>query len=284
MCGIVGYIGPDEGCAILMNGLSRLEYRGYDSAGIAMLGPDGRLQIVRCAGKLSGLGNKLATTPVNGNVGVAHTRWATHGRPSEANAHPHRCGPLALVHNGIIENYAPLKEQLQKEGHHFESQTDTEVIVALLDSERRKTGGYRQAVCNTLKKLKGSYALVIVNEEEPDMLVAARKESPLILGVSDDAFFLASDVPAILPYTRKVVYLNDEEVVFISRDGYTIEFLPDGQKRNPTVQQVNWNPIMAEKAGYKHFMLKEIYEQPRAVIDTFRSVVDLRARRSIFPS
>ncbi len=283
MCGIVGYIGPDEGREILMNGLARLEYRGYDSAGIAMVGADGRLQIVRCEGKLSGLGGKLASNPVSGTVGVAHTRWATHGRPSEENAHPHRCGPFALVHNGIIENYASLKQELEKGGHHFASQTDTEVIVALLESERRKTSGYKQAVRNTLKKLKGSYAVVIINEEEPDMLVAARKESPLILGLADSSFFLASDVPAILPYTRRVVYLNDEEVVFLSREGYSIESLLDGEERNPEPQQVNWNPIMAEKAGYKHFMLKEIYEQPRAVIDTFRSVVDLDRKEVVFP-
>ena len=283
MCGIVGYIGPDEGREILMNGLARLEYRGYDSAGIAMLGADGRLQIVRCEGKLSGLACKLDDSPVSGTVGVAHTRWATHGRPSEVNAHPHRCGPLALVHNGIIENYATLKDELEKEGHHFASQTDTEVIVRLLDSERRKTGDYKQAVRNTLKKLKGSYAVVIINEEEPDTLVAARKESPLIMGLTDSSYFLASDVPAILPYTRQVIYLHDEEIVFLSRKGYSIEFLPDGGKRNPAIQQVNWNPIMAEKAGYKHFMLKEIYEQPRAIIDTFRSVVDLDRKEVNFP-
>ncbi|MDR3554322.1 MAG: glutamine--fructose-6-phosphate transaminase (isomerizing) [Syntrophobacteraceae bacterium] len=283
MCGIVGYIGPDEGREVLMNGLARLEYRGYDSAGIAMVGPDGCLQIVRCQGKLSGLQGKLDGNPINGTVGVAHTRWATHGRPSEENAHPHRCGPFALVHNGIIENYASLKDELVKGGHQFASQTDTEVIVALLDSERRKTGDYKQAVRNTLKKLKGSYAVVIVNEEEPDMLIAARNESPLIMGLADSAFFLASDVPAILPYTRRVIYLNDEEIVFINRQGYSIESLPDGGVRNPEVQQVNWNPIMAEKAGYKHFMLKEIYEQPRAVIDTFRSVVDLDSKWVNFP-
>ena len=283
MCGIVGYIGPDEGRDILMNGLSRLEYRGYDSAGIAMVGPDSRLQIVRCEGKLSGLQGKLNEFPVNGTVGVAHTRWATHGRPSEANAHPHRCGPFALVHNGIIENYASLKEELEQEGHRFASQTDTEVIVVLLDREWRRVKDYQQAVRNTLKKLKGSYALVIVNEEEPDQLVAAKKESPLILGLTDSAFFLASDVPAILPYTRQVIYLNDEEVVFLSRKGYRIESLPDGTERTPKAHQIDWNPIMAEKAGYKHFMLKEIYEQPRAIIDTFRSVVDLDRKEVIFP-
>ncbi len=283
MCGIVGYIGSDEGRDILIDGLRRLEYRGYDSAGIAMVGPDSRLQIVRCEGKLNGLESKLKDFPVSGTVGVAHTRWATHGRPSEQNAHPHRCGPFALVHNGIIENYAVLKEQLQANGHCFSSQTDTEVIVALLCREWEEVNDYEQAVRNTLKKLKGSYAVVIVNELEPDRLVAARKESPLILGFTEKAFFLASDVPAILPYTRQVVYLNDEEVVFVSRSGYRIESLVDGSLRAPVPHRVDWDPIMAEKAGYKHFMLKEIYEQPRAVIDTFRSVVDLETKQVSFP-
>jgi glutamine---fructose-6-phosphate transaminase (isomerizing) len=282
MCGIVGYIGPDEGREILINGLRKLEYRGYDSAGIAMVGPNNQLQIVRCEGKLSGLESKLNEQPVYGTVGVAHTRWATHGRPSEQNAHPHSCGPFALVHNGIIENYAVLKQELEKNGHHFASQTDTEVIVALLCHEWQKVNDYQQAVRNTLKKLKGSYALVIVNELEPDSLVAAKKESPLILGITEKAFFLASDVPAVLPYTRQVVYLNDEELVFLSRENYRIESLPDGTARNPKPHQVDWSPLMAEKAGYKHFMLKEIYEQPRAVIDTFRGVVNLERKEIDF--
>ena len=275
MCGIVGYIGTGEGQDILINGLRRLEYRGYDSAGIAMLGPDSKLQIVRCEGKLNGLEGKLNSSPVSGKIGVAHTRWATHGRPSEVNAHPHRSGPFALVHNGIIENYAILKKELESQGHRFASQTDTEVIVALLDNEWKKEKDYRQAVRNTLSRLKGSYAVVIVNEQEPDLLIAAKKESPLILGLTDDAFFLASDVPAILPYTRQVIYLNDEELVFLSRGEYRIESILDGEERKPQPHWVDWNPIMAEKAGYKHFMLKEIFEQPRAVIDTFRSVVDM---------
>ena len=283
MCGIVGYIGAGEGRDILIDGLRRLEYRGYDSAGIAMLGADFKLRIVRCRGKLHGLECRLEETPINGSVGVAHTRWATHGRPSEENAHPHRSGPFALVHNGIIENYAVLKEELQSQGHQFTSQTDTEVIVKLLDCEYQKTKDYSDAIRRTLKKLKGSYAVVIINEDEPDRLVAAKKESPLILGLSDDAFFLASDVPAILPYTRKVVYLNDEDLVFISRDRFRIESLIDGEERTPEPHFVDWNPIMAEKAGYKHFMLKEIFEQPRAVIDTFRSVVDLNSKKLLFP-
>ncbi len=283
MCGIVGYIGSGECRDILMNGLKRLEYRGYDSAGIAMLGADRKLEIVRCQGKLMGLECKLDGHPMAGSVGIAHTRWATHGRPSEENAHPHRSGPFALVHNGIIENYAILKEELQAKGITFSSQTDTEVIVRLLDFERQRSKSYAEAVRNTIRQLKGSYAVVIVNEDEPDQLVAARKESPLILGLTDDSFLLASDVPAILPYTRKVVYLNDEEIVFLSRDGYRIESLQDGSERFPEPKIVDWNPVMAEKAGYKHFMLKEIYEQPRAVIDTFRSVVDLESKSIRFP-
>jgi glucosamine--fructose-6-phosphate aminotransferase (isomerizing) len=283
MCGIVGYIGAGEGREILINGLKRLEYRGYDSAGIAMLGTeDSKLQIVRCQGKLSGLESKLQQFPVNGCVGVAHTRWATHGRPSEANAHPHRSGPFALVHNGIIENYAVLRGELEKQGHAFSSQTDTEVIVKLLDSEWQKVKDYHQALHNTLRQLKGSYALVIVNELEPNQLVAAKKESPLILGLSDDAYFLASDVPAILPYTRKVIYLNDEELVFLSKDGYRILSIDGSQEKSHEPHWVDWNPIMAEKAGYKHFMLKEIYEQPRAIIDTFRSVVDMEHKEIRF--
>ncbi len=283
MCGIVGYIGSDEGRDILINGLKRLEYRGYDSAGIAMVGPDCLLKVVRSEGKLSGLECKLTEQPLNGTVGVAHTRWATHGKPSEENAHPHRSGPFALVHNGIIENYAILKEQLLKEGHQFSSQTDTEVIVALLNNEWKKVHNYEQAVRNTLKQLRGSYAVVIVNELEPDVLIAARKESPLILGFTDSAYFVASDVPAILPYTRQVVYLNDEEIVFISRSGFRIESLLSGAPRTPVPHWVDWNPVMAEKAGYKHFMLKEIYEQPRAVIDTFRSIIDLERMEIHFP-
>lgn len=282
MCGIVGYIGAGKGREILINGLRRLEYRGYDSAGIAMLDGDSKLRIMRCQGKLCGLEAKLQESPIDGSVGVAHTRWATHGRPSEENAHPHRSGPFALVHNGIIENYAVLRAELEKQGHVFDSQTDTEVVVKLLDCEWQKIHNYHEALQNTLRQLKGSYALVIVNELEPDQLIAAKRESPLILGLSDDAFFLASDVPAILPYTRKVIYLDDGELVFLSKENYRIVSIEDGQEKLHEPHWIDWNPIMAEKAGYKHFMLKEIYEQPRAVIDTFRSVVDLEHKEIRF--
>jgi glutamine---fructose-6-phosphate transaminase (isomerizing) len=283
MCGIVGYIGPKNGRDVLIDGLRRLEYRGYDSAGIAMIGPDSKLKIVRCEGKLSALEHKLACEPVAGTTGIAHTRWATHGRPSEANAHPHSSGPFALVHNGIVENYASLKEELQAAGLVFSSQTDTEVIVKLLHHEWSKGKDFDQAVRDTIGRLRGSFAVVIVNEAEPDRLIAAKKESPLILGLTEDTFFLASDVPAILPYTRQVVYLNDEDIVFVARDGYRIESLATGQIRTPEISQIDWNPVMAEKAGYKHFMLKEIHEQPRAIIDTFRSVVGLDRGEVNFP-
>jgi glucosamine--fructose-6-phosphate aminotransferase (isomerizing) len=207
-------------------------------------------------------------------VGVAHTRWATHGRPSEENAHPHRSGPFALVHNGIIENYAVLKEELESKGHVFSSQTDTEVIVKLLDFEWQRTGDYSEAVRRTLKKLKGSYAVVIVNEEEPDRLVAAKKESPLILGLADDAFYLASDVPAILSHTRDVVFLGDEEMAVVTRTGVSFtDFF--GRPVSTATQRVLWDPIMAEKGGYKHFMLKEIFEQPTAARDTILGRVSL---------
>jgi glucosamine--fructose-6-phosphate aminotransferase (isomerizing) len=282
MCGIVGYLGDGDGRQVLMDGLKRLEYRGYDSAGIGMLGPDSKLRIVRSEGKLGGLERKLEHIPVCGTVGVAHTRWATHGKPSEENAHPHRSGPFALVHNGIIENYALLKEELQDRGCTFSSQTDTEVIVKLLDHEWRKEKNYPRALRNTMRRLKGSYAVVIVNEEEPDQLIAAKKESPLIMGVSGNSYLLASDIPAILPYTREVVYLNDDDMVFISRGNYRIESL-EGRRKTARSRFVDWNPVMAEKAGYKHFMLKEIHEQPKAILDTFRSVVDLDHMEIRFP-
>ncbi len=283
MCGIVGYIGPENGRRILLEGLKRLEYRGYDSAGIAMIETNGSLRIVRCQGKMSALEDKILTQPVDGTIGIAHTRWATHGKPSDENAHPHRSGPFAVVHNGIIENYSDLKGMLEKEGHVFESETDTEVIVKLLHSEWRKGKPYKEAVVDVLRRLRGSFALVLLNEEEPDLLLAARRESPLILGLGENACYVASDVPAILPYTRQVVYLQDDDLAIMTRDGYAIETLSNGgTPYRPEPQWIDWNPVMAEKAGYKHFMLKEIYEQPRAIVDTFRSVVDVNHQKIAF--
>lgn len=282
MCGIVGYVGARDGVNILLEGLKRLEYRGYDSAGIAVVGELQNIQLVRCRGKIASLEERLRTQPLYGNTGIAHTRWATHGKPSDDNAHPHRSGPFVVVHNGIIENYGELKAQLEEEGFSFASETDTEVIVKLVEREWLAGKDYMQSVVDTLRQMRGSYAVVFLNENRPNELIAARKESPLILGLGKDENFLASDVPAILPYTRDVVYLDDGDVVFVSKDEFVIETI-DGKRREPRVHQIDWNPVLAEKAGYKHFMLKEIYEQPRAVIDTFRSALDLNKEQVLLP-
>ncbi|MBC7358059.1 MAG: glutamine--fructose-6-phosphate transaminase (isomerizing) [Desulfacinum sp.] len=274
MCGIVGYIGKSDGTDVIVEGLKRLEYRGYDSAGVAMIGRDGKISVVRCEGKIKELEARLAASPLAGTIGIGHTRWATHGAPSDRNAHPHRSGPFAVVHNGIIENYADLKEELLAKGYEFTSETDTEVIVRLLEDERKQCGSYEESVRRTLRRLRGSYALVFLNEESPDLLVGARQESPLILGIGKDAFYFASDIPAILHHTRDVVLLDDGDVVFANRTGYRVESL-DGTERQPDVTVIDWNPIAAEKAGYKHFMQKEIFEQPRAIVDTLRSVLDV---------
>ncbi|MCE5244023.1 MAG: glutamine--fructose-6-phosphate transaminase (isomerizing) [Syntrophobacteraceae bacterium] len=283
MCGIVGFVGNTDGREVLIEGLKRLEYRGYDSAGIAMIDPGRKLRMVRCRGKINALESRVREQPISGNVGIAHTRWATHGKPCEENAHPHLAGPFAVVHNGIIENYVVLKEELLKDGFTFSSETDTEVIVKLLEREWRRGTGYHEAVKCTIRRLKGSFAVVFLNEEEPGELVAAKRESPLIMGLGDDACYLASDVPAILPYTRKVIYFHDDDLVFISSSGYRIESLKDESVQEREPQWIDWNPVMAEKAGYKHFMLKEIHEQERAIIDTFRSVVDLNSNEIRFP-
>jgi len=272
MCGIIGYLGPQEAMPIILDGLKRLEYRGYDSAGMAVIGANG-LAIRRSVGKLMELDKLLQQEPLPGQVGIGHTRWATHGRPSEANAHPHQVGEIAVVHNGIIENYLEIKEQLIKEGHRFASETDTEIVSHLIVKHMRRGVDYLDAVRLTLMEIKGSYALVIVNSQEPRMLVTARKESPLILGLGEGEFFLASDIPAILPYTRKVIFLEDHDLVVV-RDGEYLILDREGQKCERQVNVINWSPAMAEKAGYKHFMQKEIFEQPRALIDTFRGRID----------
>ena len=272
MCGIIGYLGSQEAMPIILDGLKRLEYRGYDSAGMAVIGDNG-LTIRRSLGKLRELENRVRQEPLPGQVGIGHTRWATHGRPSEANAHPHQVGEIAVVHNGIIENYLEIKEQLIKEGHRFASETDTEIVSHLIVKHLHRGVDYLEAVRLTLMEIKGSYALVIVNAKEPRMLVAARKESPLILGLGEEEFFLASDIPAILPYTRRVIFLEDHDLVVV-RDGDYLILDREGQKCERQVNVINWSPAMAEKAGYKHFMQKEIFEQPRALIDTFRGRID----------
>jgi glucosamine--fructose-6-phosphate aminotransferase (isomerizing) len=272
MCGIIGYLGPQEAMPIILDGLKRLEYRGYDSAGMAVIGGNG-LAIRRSLGKLKELENLLLQDPLQGQVGIGHTRWATHGRPSETNAHPHRVGDIAVVHNGIIENYLELKAELIKAGHRFASETDTEIVSHLIVKHLEAGAPYLEAVQWTIKEIKGSYALAIINAGEPRMLVAARKESPLILGLGEGEYFLASDIPAILPYTRRVIFLEDHDLVVL-RDGEFLLLNQEGQRIQRPEHTITWSPAMAEKAGYKHFMKKEIFEQPRALIDTFRGRID----------
>ena len=272
MCGIIGYLGPQEAMPIILDGLKRLEYRGYDSAGMAVIGETG-LAIRRSLGKLKELETLLGQDPLYGQVGIGHTRWATHGRPSETNAHPHRVGDIAVVHNGIIENYLELKEELIKAGHRFASETDTEIVSHLIVKHLEEGAPYLEAVQRTIKEIKGSYALAIINAGEPRMLVAARKESPLILGLGEGEYFLASDIPAILPYTRRVIFLEDHDFVVL-RDGEFLLLNQAGERIERPEHTITWSPAMAEKAGYKHFMQKEIFEQPRALIDTFRGRID----------
>lgn len=265
MCGIVGYQGKNEACEILIDALKRLEYRGYDSAGIAMW-DKGRIKVARKQGKVSELWGSIREDHFQGRMGLAHTRWATHGVPSEKNAHPHRAGDVVVVHNGIIENYLELKDALKKEGQSFLSDTDTEVIPHLVESYLKKGNTFEDAARFTLKDLKGSYALGMIKEGD-GALIAAKKESPLLLGIGDDEYFIASDAPAIINRTNRFIFLEDEDIVII-RDGALKIINFDGIEVERPVQQVQWTGTMAEKGGYRHFMLKEIFEQPRAISDT----------------
>ncbi|MEW5723526.1 MAG: glutamine--fructose-6-phosphate transaminase (isomerizing), partial [Thermodesulfobacteriota bacterium] len=281
MCGIVGYIGPRDVVPILLGGLERLEYRGYDSAGIAVFA-DGGIQIRRKEGKLVRLKEQVAQEPLRGHLGVGHTRWATHGRPSETNAHPHLYGDVAVVHNGIIENYLELKEELLAAGHEFQSETDTEIAAHLLDHYTRQDPDFEAAVCRALKRIHGSFGLGVIHRRRPDLLVAARRESPIIAGYGEGECFIASDVPALLEHTRRVSYMDDGEVAIVSREGITFMDL-EGRRVQKEIHQVTWDPVMAQKAGFKHFMQKEIFEQPRAVIDTFRGRISPEQGRVILP-
>src|SRR4030043_39003 len=268
MCGIVGYIGTRETARVLIDGLKRLEYRGYDSAGIAVF-HRGKIEIRRKEGKLSNLEELIGKETFDGKAGIGHTRWATHGRPSDENAHPHKAGKVAVVHNGIIENYLPLKEILKGKGHVFTSETDTEIISHLIDEFIHEGYSSLEAVRIALDKIKGSYALGILFEGEEGHLIAARKESPLVIGLGKEEYFIASDVPPVLPYTRDFIFMEDGEVALLSFEGVKVVDLK-GKEVSKEPKRINWNPLMAEKGGYKHFMLKEIFEQPRAVIDTIR--------------
>jgi len=276
MCGILGYIGDRSAPEVLLEGLRRLEYRGYDSAGLAVL-CDSKIKIKRSVGKLSSLTQLLSTEPLVGQVGIGHTRWATHGVPSENNAHPHiDCqGNIVVVHNGIIENYRALKEELIKEGHIFHSQTDTEVVAHLIEkywsvsASETKSTRFLSSVQKALKRLEGAYALAILCNESPGILIGARKDCPLVLGTGNGEFFLASDVTALLSYTRDIVFLKEGELTVLTKTGYTIHDTAGSEVKRPP-QHVLWNAIQAEKAGYKHFMLKEIFEQPQCIEDTLR--------------
>ena len=281
MCGIVGYIGNRDVVNILLDGLERLEYRGYDSAGVAVWNDSG-IEIRRQEGKLAVLKDLVRSKPLDGNLGIGHTRWATHGRPSETNAHPHLSGGVAVVHNGIIENYLELKDELKEEGHVFESETDTEIASALIDHYCRQGLSFEDSVRKALGRIHGSFALGMIHQDRPDILIAARKESPLIVGYGDGEYFVASDVTALLEHTREVSYMDDGDLVFVSRDGVRF-FDQTGQEVEKPVHRVLWDPVMAQKAGYKHFMQKEIFEQPRAVIDTFRGRVSPESGRAVLP-
>jgi glutamine---fructose-6-phosphate transaminase (isomerizing) len=274
MCGIVGYVGKKEVVPVIIEGLRRLEYRGYDSAGIAVAGNGDKLQLRRAEGKLRNLEEVIRLKPLDGTYGIGHTRWATHGRPTEENAHPHRdcTGKLVVVHNGIIENYVTLKKKLIEEGHKFTTETDTEVIAHLVEKYYFKTGnGHRpsleEAVRKTVGELTGVFALGVLSSDSPDKIVAARNGPPAVIGLGKDEYFIASDVPAILYHTRDLFFLSDGDLATITPEGVKLTDF-QGSPRTPQVQHVTWDPIAAEKGGFKHFMLKEIYEQPRAVRDT----------------
>ena len=267
MCGIVGYIGPKAVVPVLLDGLRRLEYRGYDSAGVAVVA-NGGVEVRRSAGKLINLENSIQARPLAGLYGLGHTRWATHGRPTEENAHPHRdgSGRIVVVHNGIIENYLEIKRELIAEGHKFESETDTEVVAHLVEKEW-KDDGLENAVLRAMQRIRGLFALVLMSADDPEKLVTVRNGPPIVVGIGDGEYFVASDVPAILSHTRNVVFLDDREMAVVTKNGVKFQTL-DGEAVERTPTRVTWDPISAEKAGYKHFMLKEIFEQPRAVQET----------------
>ncbi len=277
MCGIVGYIGEREAVPVIVDGLRRLEYRGYDSAGIAVLSGE-RLEIRRAPGKLCNLEEVIRARPVAGSYGIGHTRWATHGRPTEENAHPHRdcTGQLVVVHNGIVENYLSLRKQLAAEGHTFTTDTDTEVFAHLI--EKHLNGNLEHAVRTAIKEVSGVFALTVISSSDPNKIVAARSGPPVVVGLGEKEFFVASDVPAILSHTRNMFFLNDGDVATLTPEGVQVTDF-DGKAVDRPVSRIAWDPIMAEKGGYKHFMLKEIFEQPRAIKDTMLGRLSLETGR-----
>lgn len=274
MCGIVGYIGSREAAPFILESLKRLEYRGYDSAGIAVL-QDGEVVIRRCEGKLKNLEESLLQRPVSGSIGIGHTRWATHGKPSETNAHPHCAGDIVVVHNGIIENYSEIKEDLLNRGARFRSETDTEVAAHLVNEKIQKGADFLAAVTKSLKEIHGSYALVFLNRREPGRLIVAKNSTPIVIGNGQEETFIASDIPALLDYTRKVTFLEDGEIAEVKAGKFRIV---DGRGKliHRPIKEITWDAVAARKDGYRHFMLKEIHEQPRAIADTFRGRMSLK--------
>ena len=273
MCGIVGYVGPRRAAPILLDGLRRLEYRGYDSAGLAVVGPKG-IEIVRAVGKLENLTRAAERAELAGTVGIGHTRWATHGRPSEPNAHPHRVGDVAVVHNGIIENHLELKRELEASGAVFSSDTDTEIVAHLVDRARSRSSNLFAAVREALGRIRGAYALAIVSESEPGTIVVAKNASPIVIGIGDGEVLCGSDVPALLAHTRRMMFLEEGEMAELRAEGVRLETIA-GVRLSREPRRIDWSPVQAEKEGYKHFMLKEIFEQPRAIADTLRGRIVL---------
>jgi glucosamine--fructose-6-phosphate aminotransferase (isomerizing) len=273
MCGIVGYVGSRRVAPILVDGLRKLEYRGYDSAGLAVHGPRG-VEVVRAVGKLERLSAALEERRLEGSVGIGHTRWATHGRPSEPNAHPHLAGDVAVVHNGIIENHLELRRSLEQRGVRFASETDTEIIAHLVNLALEKHQSLFDAVRAVLSEVRGAYALAILTGREPDRIVVAKNASPLVIGVGEGEMLCGSDIPALLSHTRQMVFLEDGEMAELGSDALRIETVA-GQRVDRAPRRIDWSPMQAEKGGYKHFMLKEIFEQPRAIEDTLRGRVSL---------
>ena len=280
MCGIVGYVGNKQVVPVIIDGLRKLEYRGYDSAGIAVVDESHDLEIRRAEGKLRNLEEAIRLSPLDGTYGIGHTRWATHGRPTEENAHPHRdcTGRVVVVHNGIIENYLQLKDRLRKSDHRFVTETDTEVVAHLIEEYLKMGDSFEKAVRRTVLDLHGIFALSIINADEPDTIIAVRQGPPVVIGLGDGEYFVASDIPPILQHTRDIFFLGDGEIAVLTRDAVrVIDF--NGDSVEPVQQRITWDPIMAEKGGFKHFMLKEIYEQPRAVRDTVQGRISLDTGR-----
>jgi glucosamine--fructose-6-phosphate aminotransferase (isomerizing) len=280
MCGIVGYIGERDCTTILVEGLRKLEYRGYDSAGVAVW-DKGETRLVRCRGKLAQLEALLAKGAPAGKLGIGHTRWATHGRPSDENAHPHRVGGVSVVHNGIIENHTALRAELSAQGRTFSSETDTEIVAHLVDSELgRGAPSLTDAVRRALARVRGAYAIVVLSDQHPETLVAAKNASPLVIGLGDGETFVASDIPAILGHTRRMLFLDEGEIATLTRQGAELTTLEGARVERPA-REITWSAVQAEKGGYKHFMLKEIHEQPRAVADTLRGRLDLHGSTAL---